>query len=61
VSLREKAISIVQQLRQKGYEAYFAGGCVRDMLLRKTPQDYDITTSAHPEDVQQIRWARNSA
>jgi poly(A) polymerase len=54
MSGREKAISIIQRLRQKGYEAYFAGGCVRDMLLRKTPQDYDIATSAHPEDVQRI-------
>ena len=54
MSAREKAISIVQRLRQQGYEAYFAGGCVRDMLLNKTPQDYDITTSARPEDVQRL-------
>jgi len=51
---RERAAFIVQQLRRAGYEAYFAGGCVRDMLLDKTPQDYDITTSAHPEDVQRV-------
>ena len=54
MSAREKAVSIVQRLRQEGYEAYFAGGCVRDMLLNKTPQDYDITTSARPEDVQRL-------
>ena len=51
---REKAISIVQGLRREGHEAYFAGGSVRDMLLGKEPQDYDIATSARPEDVQRI-------
>jgi poly(A) polymerase len=50
-AIREKAVSIVKRLRQQGFEAYFAGGCVRDMLLGKTPQDYDITTSAKPEDI----------
>ena len=54
VSTRAQAISIVQQLRAEGYESYFAGGCVRDMLLAKEPQDYDIATSAKPEDVQRI-------
>jgi putative nucleotidyltransferase with HDIG domain len=54
MSAREKAVSIVQQLRQGGYEAYFAGGCVRDMLLNAAPQDFDITTSAYPEDVQRL-------
>lgn len=53
-SARESAVSIVQRLRGEGYEAYLAGGCVRDMLLRKEPQDYDITTAARPEDVQRI-------
>lgn len=53
-STRDKAVSIVNRLRQKGFEAYLAGGCVRDMVLGKTPQDYDITTSAKPEDVEKI-------
>lgn len=51
---QEKAISIVRRLRQEGYEAYFAGGSVRDMLLGKQPQDYDIATDARPEAVQLI-------
>jgi poly(A) polymerase len=51
---REKAIFIVQGLRREGHEAYFAGGSVRDMLLGKEPQDYDIATSARPEDVRRI-------
>lgn len=54
MSAREKAIFVVQSLRQEGHEAYFAGGSVRDMLLGKPPQDYDITTSARPEDIQRI-------
>ena len=51
---REKAISIVRRLRQEGHEAYFAGGSVRDMLLGKAPQDYDIATDARPEAIQSI-------
>jgi poly(A) polymerase len=54
VSAREKAISIVRRLRREGYEAYLAGGCVRDMLLKKLPQDYDIATNAKPEDIRRV-------
>jgi poly(A) polymerase len=54
VSAREKAISIVRRLKQEGYEAYLAGGCVRDMLLKKLPQDYDIATNAKPEDIRRV-------
>ena len=54
MSAREKAIGIVRRLHEEGYEAFFAGGCVRDMLLNKAPQDYDIATNAKPEDIQRI-------
>ena len=54
MSAREKAIFVVERLRQEGFEAFFAGGCVRDMLLDKAPQDYDIATSARPEDIQRV-------
>ena len=53
-SQRDKAVAIVKRLRQEGFESYLAGGCVRDFLLNKAPQDYDIATSARPEDVQRI-------
>jgi putative nucleotidyltransferase with HDIG domain len=53
-SQEDKAVAIVKRLREEGYESYLAGGCVRDLLLNKTPQDYDIATSARPEDVQRI-------
>jgi poly(A) polymerase len=42
---------IVLQLRAAGHEAYFAGGCVRDILLGVPPKDFDIATSAHPDAV----------
>lgn len=51
---REKAVAIVRRLREAGHEAYFAGGSVRDMLLGKPPEDYDIATAARPEDIQKI-------
>lgn len=51
---REKAISVVLRLREQGYAAFFAGGSVRDMLLGKAPQDFDITTDARPEEVRKL-------
>ncbi len=52
--LREQATSIVSRLRTEGHETYFAGGCVRDRLLNQTPKDYDIATSATPEEVMRL-------
>lgn len=48
---RDFAIDVVRQLRAAGYEALFAGGCVRDELLGLTPLDYDVATSAVPDEV----------
>ena len=42
---------IIEKLEQGGFEAYIVGGCVRDSILGKTPKDYDITTSAFPEEI----------
>lgn len=47
----EAAIDILRTLRAAGYEAYLAGGCVRDLLLGREPQDYDVATSATPDVV----------
>jgi len=44
-------IDILKKLEAKGFEAYVVGGCVRDLLLGKTPKDWDITTNARPEEV----------
>jgi len=43
------ALRIVQRLQELGHQAYFAGGCVRDLLLGLTPKDFDVATSATPE------------
>ena len=51
---RKFALDVVRQLRQAGYEALWAGGCVRDELLGKTPNDYDVATSAKPEQVREV-------
>ena len=47
----EAALGVVGELRAAGYEAYLAGGCVRDLLLGREPKDYDVATSATPEAV----------
>jgi poly(A) polymerase len=51
---RASALEIVKSLRAKGYKAYWAGGCVRDMCRGVPPADYDIATSARPENVRKI-------
>ncbi len=48
------ASEIVRKLRDRGYEAYFVGGCVRDMVMEIEPVDYDIATAAHPGQVMEI-------
>ena len=47
----DAALGVVGKLRAAGYEAYLAGGCVRDLLLGLTPKDYDVATSATPDVV----------
>lgn len=51
---RRAAISVVRRLRKQGFEALLAGGCVRDMLLGRPAKDYDVATSARPENVTQL-------
>jgi poly(A) polymerase len=48
------AIEIIGQLRQRGHEAYLVGGCVRDMVMKIEPSDYDIATSAPPDEIMKI-------
>jgi putative nucleotidyltransferase with HDIG domain len=52
--LKDFSISIIKTLRQQGFQAYLAGGCVRDLLLQREPADYDVATSATPSQVMQI-------
>jgi poly(A) polymerase len=53
-SEREFAVEVVRALRDAGHEALFAGGCVRDELLGLPPKDYDVATSARPEQVRAL-------
>jgi poly(A) polymerase len=52
--LKEFSISIIQTLRQQGFQAYLVGGCVRDLLLKREPADYDVATNATPDQVMEI-------
>ena len=52
--LREKATTIVRRLQGAGFRAFWVGGCVRDMLLGREPVDYDIGTSALPEQTEAL-------
>lgn len=45
------AVAVVEGLRRVGFDAYLVGGCVRDLLLGRTPKDFDVATNATPEDV----------
>lgn len=47
-------MDIVRELRSRGHEAYLVGGCVRDMVMAIEPADYDIATSARPEEIVEI-------
>lgn len=57
---REFALDVVRQLRAAGYEALWAGGCVRDQLLGLPPKDYDVATNAHPDQVRELFGRRRT-
>src|SRR6202035_1094078 len=48
------ATTVIRTLRQQGFQAYLAGGCVRDLLLEREPADFDVATSATPTQVMEI-------
>ncbi|MCH2137071.1 MAG: hypothetical protein MK101_10920 [Phycisphaerales bacterium] len=51
---RQAAIDVAGRLRQAGHEALLAGGCVRDVLLERTPKDWDVATSARPDEIRSV-------
>ena len=51
---RAVAREIVERLQQAGFAAFWVGGCVRDFLLGREPQDFDIATDAKPEQVEKL-------
>ena len=54
IILPEKVQYILHTLEEAGFEAYAVGGCVRDSLLGREPDDWDITTSARPQQVKAV-------
>jgi len=52
--MKPASLEIIQILKKAGHEAYWAGGCVRDMLLGHEPKDFDIVTSAKPEEIEEL-------
>ena len=54
VDKEKKALAIIDRLREQGFVAYLAGGCVRDRVLGVPAKDYDIATDARPEVVQEL-------
>lgn len=53
-SAADAARAVVRRLREQGHEAFWVGGCVRDLLLGRPPKDYDVATSARPDQVQAL-------
>jgi tRNA nucleotidyltransferase/poly(A) polymerase len=51
---REFAVEVVRALRSAGFEAFWAGGCVRDTLLGRQPKDYDVATNATPPAIRDV-------
>ena len=54
IEMPKDVASIISRLQHAGHEAFVVGGCVRDTLLGREPEDWDITTSAKPEEVKII-------
>lgn len=54
IRLPKKVHNIINTLEEAGYEAYAVGGCVRDSVLGRTPDDWDITTSAKPDEMKRL-------
>jgi tRNA nucleotidyltransferase/poly(A) polymerase len=57
---RQFAIDVLRTLRDAGFEAYWAGGCVRDHLLGREPKDFDVATNATPEQVRKLFGRRRT-
>ncbi|MBQ4347617.1 MAG: polynucleotide adenylyltransferase, partial [Firmicutes bacterium] len=54
LKLPDAVFSAIKKLNRAGYEAYVVGGCVRDTILGRNPEDWDITTSATPDETKKV-------
>ena len=53
-SIPAEVLAVAQTLETAGYTAYLVGGCTRDLIIGRTPKDWDLTTDAHPEQIQDL-------
>lgn len=53
-AVSKSALDVIDQLTRAGYQAYLVGGCVRDLLLKHQPKDFDVATDAYPEQVKEL-------
>jgi tRNA nucleotidyltransferase/poly(A) polymerase len=54
------AVEVVKQLRARGYESYWAGGCVRDQILKRPAKDFDVATAARPDEIREVFGPRRT-
>ncbi len=54
ITIPQEVLDVLAMLNNAGYEAYIVGGCVRDRMMGRVPKDWDVTTSARPDDVQAL-------
>ena len=54
IDISNNALNVVKKLHKAGFDAYFVGGCVRDLLLNLYPKDFDIATNAFPEEINKL-------
>jgi len=54
LAIPAEVLEVLEKLTNAGFEAYAVGGCVRDLLIGRTPDDWDVTTNARPEEIQKI-------
>lgn len=53
-NISPNALKVLNRLHQAGYQAFLVGGSVRDLLLHKTPKDFDVATNAHPQEIKDL-------
>ena len=52
--MQQEALKIVAKLQKSGFVAYFAGGAVRDIIMKREPSDIDIATNADPDEIEKL-------
>lgn len=59
MQILESALQVLRRLQENGFESFLVGGCVRDLLLKRPVHDWDIATSARPEQIAELLTTRS--